>query len=1090
MNAIIDAALGRSRMVITALVLLLVAGFVAYRDMPKESEPDINIPIIYVSLALEGISPEDSERLLIRPMEQELRGIEGVKEMRATAYQGGGNVILEFDAGFDADQALNDVRERVDIAKADLPADAEEPTVNEVNLSLFPVLVVTLSGDVPQRALITLAKQLQDKIESINTVLEARITGDREEVVELVIDPLLLESYGLNADDIATVIGRSNRLVAAGNLDTGRGRFAVKVPGLFETADDILNIPLKVSGDAVVRVRDVASLRSTYKDPESYARINGKPAVGLEVVKRTGENIIDTIERVRNVVEAERANWPAHIEVTYSQDRSSDIRTMLTDLTNNLISAVLLVMIVVVGALGLRSAGLVGIAIPGSFLIGILVLAVGGFTINIVVLFALILAVGMLVDGAIVMTEFADRKMIEGLPKREAYGLAAKRMAWPIIASTATTVSAFVPLLFWPGTVGEFMKFLPITLTATLAASLLMALIFIPALGAAFGKAGTADRATMKALARGEQDDLREIGGFTGAYVRMLGAALRHPGKVVGLAFATLIGVQVYYATHGKGVEFFPDVEPEAALLHIHGRGNLSIDERDALVRQVEAEILAMQEERGEFDTIYAVSLTDAGTGGQDVAEDVIGTIQLEFADWDRRREADAILAEIRERTANLAGIVVEPRKQEGGPPVGKPIQVQFSSAYPELLEPAVAQLRAHMETMEGLVDIEDSRPVPGIEWRLEVDRAEAAKYGVDVTTIGNSIQLVTKGLKFADYRPDGADDEVDIVARFPETARSIAELDQVRVPTEGGFAPISSFVTREAKPKVGMINRVDGARVLDVKADVLPGVLVDDKVREIRSWLTAQANLDPRVEVTFKGEDEEQRESQAFLTRAFGVALFLIAVILLTQFNSFYSTALILSAVIMSTIGVMVGLLVTGQPFGIVMTGIGVIALAGIVVNNNIILIDTFDQLRRDGAPPLEAILRTGAQRLRPVMLTAGTTVLGLLPMMLGVNIDFLARDVTFGAPSTQWWTQLSAAIVFGLVFATPLTLIVTPSALMVRENARAWRMRLKARWAERRGGGAAVEEVPPRGRLAELAAPDETPMHSVPMTPREAAE
>ena len=1042
MNAIIDAALGHARTVVLSLVLLLIAGFVAYQGMPKEADPDINIPIVYTLLSLEGISPEDAERLLLRPVEQELRTVEGVKEMRATAYQGGGSVLLEFVAGADIDKAMRDVRDKVDQAKAELPEDADEPTVHEVNLSLFPVLVVSLSGNVPQRTLYTLADRLQDKLQAIDSVLEAKLAGDREELVEMVIDPLLLESYGLDANDIAELIGRSNRLVAAGNLDTGQGRFAIKVPGLFETAKDILDMPLTVSGDAVVRVRDIASLRRTYKDAESYARIDGRPAVALEVSKRTGQNIIDTIERVKAVVEAERQTWPPQIEVTYSQDRSSDIRTMLRDLENNLISAVLLIMVVIVAALGVRSAILVGVAIPGSFLIGILALALAGLTINIVVLFSLILAVGMLVDGAIVMTEFADRKMAEGLAPQQAYGLAAKRMAWPIIASTATTLAAFMPLVFWPDVVGEFMKFLPITVSAVLAASLLMALIFVPTLGAAFGRrGGTADSARMKSLARGEGQDLRELTGFTGVYVRILAAALRHPAKVVLAATLALVGVWVAYGSFGRGVEFFPSVEPEVAVLHIHGRGNLSIDERDALVREVEARVLALDDEANEFKAVYGVTLASAGNDSE-LAEDVIGTIQLEFADWDTRRPASQILAELRERTAGLAGISVEPREQEAGPPVGKPIQVQFDSRFPELLEPAVVRLRGFMESLPGLIDVEDTRPVPGIEWQLAVDRGEAAKYGVDVTTVGSAVQLVTKGLKFGDFRPDDADDEIDIVARYPSDARTINELDQIRVPAGDGFAPISNFVERSATPKVGIINRVDGGRVLTVKADVLPDVLPDDKVKEIRAWIDG-AGLDPRIDVTFKGQDQEQQRASDFLMKAFGVALFLIAIILVTQFNSFYGSVLILSAIIMSTVGVFIGLLVTDQPFGIVMNGIGVIALAGIVVNNNIILIDTFDQLRQTEATPLEAILRTGAQRLRPVMLTTITTILGLVPMVLSVNIDFLSRQVSVGAPSTQWWTQLSTSIVFGLAFATVLTLVITPSALMIRENLRVWRDR-----------------------------------------------
>ncbi|MFO7483094.1 efflux RND transporter permease subunit [Oceanibaculum nanhaiense] len=569
---LIDAAIARARTTIAVLVLILIAGTVAYIDIPKESDPDINIPTIYVSLVHEGISPEDSERLLLRPMEQELKSIEGVKEMRSTAYEGGGFVLLEFDAGFNADKALDDVREKVDIAKSELPTETEEPSITEVNFSLFPVLVVTLSGPVPERTLVRLARELRDEIEGIPSVLNVDIAGDREELVEILIDPLKLESYGLRSDDILTFIDRSNRLIAAGALDTGSGRFPVKVPGLFETADDILDMPLKTEGDAVVRVRDVAEVRRTFKDRESVARLDGEPAVGLQVTKRTGENIIETIEAVRALSERQKQFWPETVKVTYSQDRSKDIRTMLSDLQNNVISAVLLVMIVIVGALGLRSAGLVGIAIPGSFLLAILVIFTMGITINIVVLFALILAVGMLVDGAIVLTEFADRKMAEGQSPKRAYARAAKRMAWPIIASTATTLAAFLPLLFWPGVVGEFMKFLPITLIATLSASLLMALIFVPTLGAFIGKpGGTLDPEKARALSAEATDDdndtdnldLRQVKGPTGLYIRTLDRALKHPGKVVLAALATLVFVQWYYATHGHGVEFFPEVEPE-----------------------------------------------------------------------------------------------------------------------------------------------------------------------------------------------------------------------------------------------------------------------------------------------------------------------------------------------------------------------------------------------------------------------------------------------------------------------------------------------------------------------------------------------
>lgn len=1058
MTSLIGGALHHTRTVLATLLLLLVAGWMAYRDIPKEAAPDVDIPIIYVSMTHEGISPEDAERLLLRPMEQELRTIEGVKEMRSTAYQGGGNVVLEFEAGFDADKALADVREKTDRAKSELPAESDEPVVHEVNISLFPVLVVILSGDVPERTLLHLARDLQDRIEAIPAVLEADIAGDREELVEVVIDPLRVESYGLNPAEIAQLFGRSNRLVAAGNLDTGQGRFPIKVPGLFETVEDIWNMPVKVNGDAVVRFRDIAEIRRTFKDPNSFARVNGKPAIALEVSKRPGENIIDTIAAVRAAVDEERAYYPAGVEVTFSQDRSEEIRTMLGDLENNLAVTVLLVMVIVVASLGLRTSALVVVAVPGSFLTAMLVLAGMGHTINIVVLFGLILSAGNVVDGAIVVTEYADRKMADGMGKRRAYALAARRMAWPIIASTATQLAAFAPLLLWPGVVGEFMKYLPISQFATLSAALAMALIFIPVLGAMFGRPNEPVRTPAGPAVPDEPDDsdpMEERRPLTGPYVATLRVALRHPGKVILASALLLIGIQGYYALHGNGVEFFPEVEPDNAIILVHARGNLSIHEQDALVREVENRVLQLHE----FSSVYTrVGSAEGGGGGgmRDAAADTIGQITLEFLDWKQRRPATVILEDIRHRTADLPGIVVEPRKQEGGPPTGKPVQVQLTTRDPSLLPAAVRHVEDGMAAIGGLVDVEDSRPLPGIEWQIRVDRAQAAKFGLDVSAVGDAVRLVTNGLKLAEYRPDDADDEIDIVVRYPAALRSIDRFDEIRIDTGQGSIPIANFVERSPMPKVSQINRVDGMRAMTVKADVEPGVLADDKVQAIRSWLAAHP-LDPRVQHAFKGEDEEQKKSAAFLTNAFLAAMAIMAIILVTQFNSFYSAFLILTSVILSTIGVTIGLIATGQVFGIVMTGVGIIALAGTVVQNNIVLIDTYDQYKLTEPTELEAILRTGAERARPVLLTAFNTVLGLLPLAFGMNIDLLTREVTFGAPATQWWLQLSTAIVYGLAFATVLTLVVTPCALMIRVNLRDWRRR-KVRalvdwWHRRRG-------------------------------------
>lgn len=1054
MNRLVESIIANSRVVLAGLALLLAAGWVTYKNLPKELWPDIQLPFIYVMMSLEGVSPDDAERLLARPMEQQLRTIEGLKEFRSLTYLGGGSVVLEFQAGYDIDKALDDVREQVDLAKPDLPEDADEPFVQEVAFSRFPVLVVTLSGDVPERSLLRLAERLQDRIEGIPAVLEAPISGKREELVELVIDPLRLEAYGLALDEVGGIVARSNRLVAAGTMDTGQGRFAIKVPGLFESAADILDMPLKVSGDAVIRVKDVATLRRTFKDPESVARIDGLPAIGIEVSKRAGENIIETINDVRALVAEESKSWPAQVKVTFSQDSSKEIRSMLGELENSLITAVLLVLIIVVASLGLRGGLIVGIAVPGSFLIGILMLAGFGITINLVVLFSLIMATGMLVDGAIILVEYADRCMLNGMDRRAAYAEATKRMAWPISSSILTIIAAFGPMAFWPGTTGEFMKYLPITLTATLFASLLMAMVFIPCIGAIIGKPNGEDMDLVEAERLSAEQQLARARGLDWFYLKALRGALRHPALVIVAGIGILFGTVWAFMTWNAGVEFFPDVEPERAQVQIHARGNMSVSERHDLVKSVEAQILAVNARGSEIRSIYSVTKADVGgrSGGQELAEDVIGMVTLEFGDWDKRRKVDAILGEIREKTAPIPGIQIEVTEEEGGPSGGKPIQIQLTSLDFTALEQAAGLVRQKLETMPNLIDVQDSRPVPGIEWELSVDRAEAAKYGLDVTAVGNVIQLVTRGLKFGDYRPDDADDEIDIVARFPKDIRNLSELDQLRVPTSGGSVPLSNFVERQAQPKLALVRRVDGQRVIDVEANVKPDVLPYAELETVKAWLP-ESGIPDSVNIKFRGEDEDQAESANFLSLAAAATMFLITLILLLQFNSFFSVFLVLSAVVMSSIGVMFGQLIMQEPFGIVMTGIGVIALAGIIVNNNIVLIDTYDHLKKTMKTRRDALLVTGVQRLRPVILTKLTTVLGLLPLVFHMTIDFTARDITFGAPSTQWWSPLATAITFGVLFASPLTLLFTPCALELQGRFYDWRARRRAR---RLGGGA----------------------------------
>lgn len=1049
MNLIIDAVFARHRTMVMLLGFLIVSGMVAYSTIPKESEPDVPIPIIYVSMSHDGISPDDAERLLVKPMETELQSISGLKQMSSTAGEGFASVLLEFDAGFNGDKALADVRERVDAGKSQLPAATDEPTVNEVNIALFPVLNISLSGALPERTLIRIAKALKDKLEALPGVLEADIAGQREEVLEIIVEPRVLETYQLDFDSLFALIRNNNLLVAAGAIDTGAGRMVLKVPGVVESLEDILSLPVKVTDDAVITFSDIASIKRTYKDPVSFARLNGQPTLMLEISKRLGANIIETIESVRAAIDEEKNRLPPRLNIGFHQDKSEETRIMLTDLQNNVISGVVLVMIVIMATLGIRSSFLVGLAIPGSFLTGILVINSFGYTMNVVVLFSLILVVGMLVDGAIIVSEQADRNLRAGWSPEQAYARASKRMAWPVIASTFTTLAVFFPLLFWPGLIGQFMRYMPITVISCLLASLTMALLFMPVIGKLISRHQklpthqSKDNDRFDALIHTRRHLLDSASGIKQRYLKTLTTLLLNPAKTLAGALIFTAASYFLYSIVGKGVEFFPGVEPESMALQVRARGDLSIHEQDQILKRVEQHLF----DRDEIESVY----TRTGNDNQDSGGgDVIGKIQIEFIDWDKRRPAAEITSALRSDLSDIAGIQLEFLANEGGPDGGgKPINIQVSAPDAKL-DSTVEQLRELMIQQGAFVDIGDNRALPGIEWRINVNREQAARYGADVALIGNAIQLVTTGIRLAGYRPDDATDELDIRVRYPLLQRNLDEIAQIRVPTSRGMIPISNFISLSPTAKTGVIKRVGGKRVVTVEADVADGKLVDTELKNLQSTLST-LTPDPDISVEFKGEAEEQQETMVFLVSAFASAIFLMTLILVTQFNSVYQALLVLSAIVFSTSGVLIGLMITGQTFGIVMVGIGIIALAGIVVNNNIVLIDTYNGYRQQGAPALEAAILTGSVRARPVLLTAITTILGLLPMVFAMNINLIDRTLTFGAPSTQWWTQLSSAIAGGLAFTTLLTLFLTPCLLVlgvqVAERYSRWRDALRAR-------------------------------------------
>ena len=1040
MTSFIDLAIGRTRTTMSLLAVIVFAGLVARAALPIANDPHIELPYFYIGVMHEGISPEDAERLLVQPMEIELRKLEGVVELRSTASEGMASFFVEFDVSVDLDSALSDVREAVNRARAEMPLTAEEPFVEELTVDDFPIVQINLIGDnASERSVYQSALKLRDDIESIPSVLAADLQGHREELLEVIIDPDALHAYRISSEELLSTLQRNNRLIPAGSIDTGKGRFAVKVPAVVEEAKDILNLPIRSSGDKIVTLQDVATVRRTFKDRTSYARYNGRNAISIAVTKRADANIIDSVEQVLAIVEQARPRLPAGIEVIASQNQAEFASLQVRELEGNILTALALVMVLVVAAMGFRSGVVVGLGIPVSLLFSVIIIYLLGYTFNFMVMFGMLLGLGMLIDGGIVVTEYADRMMADGMDHKSAYSEAVRRMFWPVTASTATTLAAFLPLVFWPGVSGQFMGYLPVTVFTVLLGSLLYALMFGPVLGTLFGRPSKHSRKAARAMHLLETGDPTQLQTPTGRYARFLTRVCERPLIALGLIFSLLTGIFMAYGKFGAGTIFFSDADPQFIQVSVLGRGNFSASEVNELVLEVEHEILQVSGIR--FVNTQTL-LPGSSGGGSGRTSDRIGSIFLElYPESERAMKGNAIIREIRRRTDHLAGIRVELLPLEQGPPVGKPIQIELASRDRALLEPAMARIRAHLDTLPELLDIDDSAALPSIEWRLEVDRAQAAIYGADVSSAGVAVQLVTNGVKVAEYRPDGADDAVDIRVRYPREDRGIRAMDELRISTSQGMVPLSNFVRMLPSPGVDRFNRTDGIPVELIRADVVDGVLADTMVKQIDSWLQQQ-DFDPALHIRFRGANEEQADSMAFVGVAFLLALALMFILLVTQFNSFYQSTLILLAVVMSTAGVLLGLMVLQNPFSALLTGVGVVALSGIVVNNNIILIDTFNHVRKTN-PELDiraVIVRATSQRMRPVLLTTVTTVLGLLPLACGLSVDLISRTVTANGEMALFWKPLSQAIVFGLSFATVLTLIATPAMLAVPFTVRAW--------------------------------------------------
>jgi multidrug efflux pump len=1018
MIKIVDFALSKAKTTMMIALMVVIAGSYARQEIPIAASPNVQLPFISVSVFLDGASPGDTSRLIARPLENRLKTITGVKNIRSTSSLSFARIFLEFEVGFDMDQALVDIKQGVEETKYELPREAEDPQIAEYSEASFPVMNISIVGSSSIRQKVFYAKELKDKVEAREEILQARLSGAPEEVLEGVINKSKMESYEVTLSDIYYSVSNNNLIIPGGTQDTGKGSFNIEVPSIIETAQDVYSIPIKVTKDAIVTLGDITDVKRTFKDFTSYARVNGEDAVTLELSLRESANAINASNAIRDILKDFKKTLPENLRIVITDDDTIYANLMVKELNGNIIAAVVLIMVLIIASMGIRVSMLVGLSIPFCFLLTYLSLYMLGFEVNFLVMMGLLLGMGMLIDGAIVITEYADKKIAEGLSRSEGYKLASKRMFYPILASTGTTMAAFIPVIFWPGFTGQFMRYLPITVFIVLLASLLYSLIMIPVLGTYLGQ---------RESALNKNDERESIfKKLTELYGRRIEKFVKNPVETCIGVISILFIIVMSYSYFGKGTVYFALVDPVKANITIKARGNYSALETKEIIVQIEERFL-------NTEGVGSVYLR-AGTEWWNAGADKVGGGFVEVAPpTERSITGLEVMSLLKSSTNDLPGIFVEVAPDLGGPSFDNPIELSIYGNTEKDVNKAVDIVEKYMrKDMKGLINIFSSKSYPSVEWSVEVDKQKAAQLGVNVGDVGALVQMLTNGFKVGEYRPDDAKDEVEIRARFPQSDRTITGIRNLNVTTTKGLVPVSSFIKVVPKENRQTVNRKNGKFFQEVGAGTLDESEVSNKVAELDNWLK-NANLGQGVTYEFSGMAEETEDVNKFMISAGITAVFIMLLMLLTQFNSFYQSFIILSSVTISFVGVLLGLLITGMPFSTTMTGLSIVTLAGIVVNNNIVLIDTFNKLKEE-APHLEKsihIINACKQRLRPILLTSLTTIFGLMPLAMGISLDIISRDILFGSRIVDWWSNLAVSIVFGLGFSTFITLILTPAVL-----------------------------------------------------------
>lgn len=1006
-------------------VLIVIMGVLAYTQLPRESTPEIQEPYIFVTTSYIGASAGDVEALVTEPIEKELDGMAGLDELTSESRQNFSSIFASFTSDVDVETALRRVKDRVDLAKAKLPDGADEPFVKELSVSDWPFFVVSLSHPSGVEGIEAAAERLNEKIERLPGVIEVDVSGDLQKEVAIDVDPARLDYYGLSLRDVQSAVQAENTSIPGGRLQNTVKNFDLAVTG--EITDPAQFEQIYVTdNDVRVRLADIGTARFQDATPETYSRLNADPAITLGVKKRLGANILTLTEEIEGIIDRAVPTMPPGTEVVISYDESIFIEDMIADLENNMFTGFVLVMLVTIFFLGLRNSLFVSLAIPFSMLMSFFVLQLMGVTLNMIVLFSLILALGMLVDNGIVIVENIFRHGGLGKSRKLAAMDGSREVAAPIVASTITTCLAFLPIIFMPGIMGDIMAYLPITVIVVLACSLFVALAINPVFCAQFLRISEKHTKRMNEGSSG-------FAKLQAWYTAVLGRVLRRPLLTAFGVLTLVAGGFVLYANHAADVIFFPYIDPERARVSIEAPAGTPLHRTDQLVREVET---LAQESPASLRHIEATTGRYAGTTASNR-----GTVEIIYKPYKEREiKGETAVRALRERLATFTGGIAKIEEASWGPPSGDDVSYQISGSDYAVMGEIAESLRLILEEYEGFREVETNFEASQPQYDISIDRGKAAFYGLSTRDVADTIRTAVNGSTIGEFRHGG--EEYDIVLRYVEEARNSLEMlrSLAVVSNDGTRIPLSMVADIEPNSSVSVIKRRDLQRAVSIWANFDPAVAdrgqilaeVEGRVEQVK------ASLPEGYLIGTGAGFDERNESTEFLGQAFIFAIFLIMVVLIAQFNSITDPIIIMLSVLMSVGGVLWGFFLSGENFVIIMSGIGCIALAGVVVNNSIVLVDYIHKLIRGGMGYREAIIEAGRTRLRPVVLTALTTVLALVPMAFGFSFDVHSFRFIQGSESAEFWKAFSWTMLYGLTFATVMTLIVLPALQFVKYRVR----------------------------------------------------